>query len=87
MKENTPTIEGVAKALGYIVHEFNIEANGGRIDAEMWAEGFAFARYDGAYFFRQAAEHFAQLLPQDWRIIQARADHMRACDGFAGFDA
>ena len=80
-----PTIEDIASALGYITDEFDIEANGGLINSEMWAEGLAFARYD-TYFFLEASKHFAQLLSQDWSHIRARADYMRACDGFAHFD-
>ena len=81
-----PTLDDLARAWGYISHEFKTE-DGSWISSEMWAEGLAFGRYrGGSEDYYQAREAQGQLTPAEWAIIGARAEYMRACDGFAYFD-
>ena len=85
MTPPTPTLDEFASALSYIRSEWVLED--GWIDSEQWAEALAFARYRGeSDDYRGARECEAQLTPRQWSHIAARAEHMRACDGFAFFD-
>ena len=80
-----PTLDTIATAITYIFNEFRIES--GWIDGEQWAEGLAFGRYRGdSEDYRMARECRDQLTSGQWSILTARAEYMRACDGFAGFD-
>lgn len=75
--------ETIADAFDYIRNEWVLED--GRIEAEQWAEGFAFSRVGQADQSAHVAakELRLQLTPQQWDALIARGDHMRLTDGYA----
>lgn len=84
-----PTDDEIASAWRYIENEYTLKE--GNVDGEQWAEGLAFGRPIGELakvdpsWHRElmaAAKHVRQQLTEDqWAMIAARADRLRADQG------